>query len=413
MGPVDAKGSRGAAWSTRREFLAAGTAPLIIGGLARAAEPAPPPTQFDRKIKIGLIGAGGRGRWIANLFRQHGGFEFHAVADYFQDVAVAAGKALGVEDARCFGGLQGYKKLIASGVEAVIIIDVPWFYPEQAKAAVVAGCHVYTAKPVATDVPGVLAIGDAGKLATQKKLCFLADYQMPTAPANIEVATRIWGGALGPLAHATSTGFAGQWADPPRGATIENLLRGGAWLSDTALSGDSIVSYDIHAIDAAVWVLRQRPVAASGASRQARPNPQGDYRDVASVVFEMPDGVIWTHRCQSLTNNEDSVLLCQFHGQSANAQINYWGKAFVRGGDKHYSGSVDSLYDTGAQHNVATFYQSIAEGRFGNPTVQRAVDGTLAAILGREAAARHTRLTMDELLKENKRLEVNLEGLKA
>jgi hypothetical protein len=41
------------------------------------------------------------------------------------------------------------------------------------------------------------------------------------------------------------------------------------------------------------------------------------------------------------------------------------------------------------------------------------MDGHLTCILGREAAARKTRLTMEELLKENKKLEVDLKGLKA
>jgi len=52
-------------------------------------------------------------------------------------------------------------------------------------------------------------------------------------------------------------------------------------------------------------------------------------------------------------------------------------------------------------------------GHFENANVQRAVDGHLTCILGREAAARKTRLTMEELLKENKKLEVDLKGLKA
>ena len=51
--------------------------------------------------------------------------------------------------------------------------------------------------------------------------------------------------------------------------------------------------------------------------------------------------------------------------------------------------------------------------RFENPTVERAVDGCLTCILGREAAARHRRLTMDGLLKENNRLEADLTGLRA
>jgi hypothetical protein len=41
------------------------------------------------------------------------------------------------------------------------------------------------------------------------------------------------------------------------------------------------------------------------------------------------------------------------------------------------------------------------------------VDGALTTILGREAAALHARLTLAELLKENKRLEVDLRGLKS
>jgi hypothetical protein len=41
------------------------------------------------------------------------------------------------------------------------------------------------------------------------------------------------------------------------------------------------------------------------------------------------------------------------------------------------------------------------------------VDGCLARILGREAAARGTELTMEQLLKENHTLQPDLTGLKA
>ncbi|MCX6876854.1 MAG: PmoA family protein [Verrucomicrobia bacterium] len=58
-------------------------------------------------------------------------------------------------------------------------------------------------------------------------------------------------------------------------------------------------------------------------------------------------------------------------------------------------------------------HQQITGGYFANDTVRRAVDGCLACILGREAAARHSTLTMEALLKANRRLEVALKGLKA
>jgi predicted dehydrogenase len=387
--------------------LAAG--PLL--GAAQAAQPAagPPP----RKIKLGQIGYGGRGRWIAKLFQQHGGYEFTAVADYFPEVARAAGEALGVDKARRFSGLSGYRKLLASGVEAVVIQDVPYFYPEQAQAAVDAGCHVYTAKPVAVDVPGCLAIGAAAAQATRQKRCFLADYQLPLQKPVVEVAQRVRRGAIGKLAHVLSIGFGWQgWPDPPLGATIESRLKDEIWLSDTALSGDTIVSYDIHIIDAIVWLLGRRPAAACGVSRTCRPTPHGDRTDSAGVVYQLDDGTLWTHSTQAITNSFDvTTLSASFFGLEATAHIQYGGKVYVRGGRSSFAGTCGDIYLEGAVENIADFHRNIVQGHFENPTAQRAVDGTLTAILGREAAARKRFLTMDELVKENRRLAVDLKGL--
>jgi predicted dehydrogenase len=270
------------------------------------------------------------------------------------------------------------------------------------------------AKPIAVDVPGCLAIEALGRRAAAKQRCFLVDYQLPTEEPNIEVARRIREGGLGPLAHIVSFGFSGAWADPPKTPTLESRLRNEIWLSDVALGGDNIVSFDIHIIDGVVWVLGKRPVAASGRSRTCRPNPSGDRTDCAGVVYEFDDGVLWTHVVHALNDNADlTSLSASFFGQAATGHIQYGGKVYVRGGDKHYVGTCGSIYDQGAIRNIATFYQDIAEGRFGNETVRRAVDGTLTAILGREAAARRRYLTLEELVRENKRLDVDLSGLKA
>jgi len=407
---------------SRRKFVggaiaAAAAASLLGAAPARAAEapaPAAAPPAITRKIKVGLIGAGGRGSWIARLFKKHGGYEFHAVADYFPQVAGAAGEALGVDPSRRFSGLSGCQKLIASGVEAVLCETPPYFLAQQAVAVAEAGLHVYMAKPVAVDVPGCLAIGAAGKRSTEKQRCFLVDYQMPTDPINIEVAQRIRDGGLGPIEQVTTVGICGGFADPPKTATIESRLQHLIWVNDVALGADYIGNFDIHAIDAALWVLGRRPIAAMGASRIGRADPHGDARDVCSVVFDYADGFVHNHLGQGLADNTDGELSCRIFGQKANALVNYWGKAYLRGGPKHYGGgAVENLYEAGAIRNIAAFYQNVTEGRFENPTVQRAVDGALTCILGREAAARRTRLTMDELLKENKRLEIDLTGLKA
>ena len=398
---------------SRRDLIGGAAAMLAAGPLLGATGSAS--ARPLRKIKLGQIGYGGRGAWIAKLFQRHGGYEFTAVADYFPAVAAAAGDALGVDKSRRFSGLGGYKKLIDSGVEAVLIEDVPYFYPEQAKAAVDAGCHVYVAKPIAVDVPGCLAIGAAAEQAARKQRCFLVDYQLPHEQAVIDVADRVRKGAIGKLAHVVSIGFGWQgWPDPAIGPTIESRLRGEIWLSDTALSGDTIVSYDIHIIDGIIWLLGKRPVSACGMSRICRADPHGDRTDCAGVVYQFDDGTLWTHATQSITNSFDlTTLSASFFGLGATAHIQYGGKVYVRGGKDHYSGACGSLYEAGAVRNIADFHRNIVEGHFDNATARRAVDGTLAAILGREAAARNRFLTMDELIKENKSLPVNLKGLTA
>jgi myo-inositol 2-dehydrogenase/D-chiro-inositol 1-dehydrogenase len=372
-----------------------------------------PSGQFERKIKLGLIGCGGRGAWIGQLFKRHGGYDIWAVADYFQSVADACGDALGVDKARRFSTLSGYKRVIESGVEAVALEGPPCFFPEQATAAVEAGLHVYMAKPVAVDVPGCLQIEAAAQKATARGRCFLVDYQIPTDPHNQEVMKMVQAGEIGPVAVVHSQYFAGTFSDPPLTDTLESRLRSLIWVNDVAIGGSYHVNACIHAVDAALWVAGSRPIAAMGVSRRMRPNPHGDSHDTFAILFEFADGLLVDHRGKHLNNQTGFDVACLTHGQKGYAQIGYGGRAFLKSTETGYSGQVENLYEAGAVRNIATFYRSIVHGDFTNPTVRRSVDGALATILGREAALRRTRLTMAELLKENKRLELNLRGLKS
>ena len=117
------------------------------------------------------MGQGGRGGWIANFVARHGGFRITAVADYFEAVAQAAGERRQVPRERRFSGLDGYKRLLDSKVDAVFLETPPYFFPAHARAAVAAGCHVYMAKPVAVDVPGCLEILETGRQAARTKRC--------------------------------------------------------------------------------------------------------------------------------------------------------------------------------------------------------------------------------------------------
>jgi predicted dehydrogenase len=407
---------------TRRKFVqqtaGAAAVPLLAAASAALAQDAgtKPAAEVpvERKLRIGIVGLGGRGSWIANLFKQHPGYEIVAAADYFEETANAAGERLGVPADKRFSGLSGYKRALDSGVEALVLEGIPYFYLEQTAAAIDAGCHVYMAKPFAVDVPAVFAMQALAQKATEKKRCFRVDYQLPTDAANQEVKQRIAENALGGLAHIYSGGTCGQLPDPPVGPTIENLFKR-AWYSHIGLSGDLPLLYDIHIIDGITWVTGQRAVGATGCSRIVRPEPHGDRTDCGGVVFQLQDGTCWTHMTQLLQNNAVMYnLAADIMGLQATAHIAYSGQVFVRGGPKHYSGAASGgLYADGAKANIAEFYRCVTQGEFDNATAHRSVDSTLTGILGREAMLRKTWLTMDEVIKEAKTREVNLRGLKA
>ena len=413
---LDTKGT----WN-RRQFLGgaltlgmAGSSLAAVSSLAAESTPADSkPAEYPRKIKLGVVGNGGRGAWIAKLFQRHGGYEMHAVADYFQAVADKCGDELGVDKARRFSGLSGCQRLLESGVEAVALETPPYFFPEYARAAVAAGRHVYMAKPVAVDVPGALEILAAGKKASEKKQCFLVDYQLPTDPHNVEIVKMIGAGEIGKPAIITSRYFGGAWPDPPRTATLESRFQRLIWCNDVALGGSHHVNACIHAIDSVLWVMGKRPASAVGFSRIVREDPHSDSHDVLAVSYTFADGGAWDHCGRHLNNLYPFECGALIHGTTGFAQVAYEGRVRLQGRENAYSGEVVNLYEAGAMRNIADFYRNITAGRFENGTVPRAVDGALTTILSREATMRGTRLAMDDLIKENRRLEVDLKGLKS
>ena len=369
-------------------------------------------SQANSRIKLGLIGCGGRGSWIAGLFERHKGYEIHAVADYFQEVANAGGESLGVDAERRFWGLEGYKKLIASGVDAVALETPPYCFPLHARAAVEAGLHVYMAKPVAVDVPGTLEIGELGEKSTQNERCFLVDFQVPTDPFNIETVKRIHDGSIGRVVQINTCYWTGGWNDPPLTDSWASRLRGLVWVNDVAIGGGHHVNACIHAVDAGLWVAGGRPVSATGTSSFGRPDAHGDSHDVFCLTFEFADGTLMSHTGSHI--KYDFHVRCVAIGREGNAEIGYTGNALVRGGSAPYEGGeISGLYEVGAMRNIMTFYKSIVGGDFANPTVEPSVNSTLATILGREAGLRRERLSMEALILENRRIEPDLTGLDA
>ena len=397
---------------SRRRFLVnAGASALSLAVVQPArvfgAEAGP-------KIDIGLIGCGGRGQWIADLFRKHGGYNVMAVADYFSDKADAAGEKFNVPAARRFTGLAGYRRLLEQKLDAVVIESPPYFHPQHAAVAVAAGKHVYLAKPVAVDVPGCLSIEASGRKATAQKLCFLVDFQARTLPIFQDAVQQIRNDELGRIVSvdaAYQTGPVGTEVDKALRANPRSAeLRLRAWPTDRVLSGDIITEQNIHALDMACGLLDAAPVRAYGTGGKAR-DFVGDCWDHFSVIFHFPNEVLATFSSKQVGFGFDDIV-CRVFGTKGTVDLHYFSKSVIKCQAYSKAAEPGNLYTTGAEANIATFHEAVTQGDWANSTVSPSVRSNLTTILGRTAAYQNRVVTWEEMLRTAEPFVADLAGLK-
>lgn len=392
----------------RRQFLAATAAATTLTVLKPSSVFA---AEANSVLEIGLIGCGGRGSWIADLFAaEKAKYRLTACSDYFKDKVDAVGQKHGIEETRRFTGLSGYKRLLEQKLDAVVIETPPYFHPEQAAAAVDAGKHVYLAKPIAVDAVGCLTIGDAGKRATANKRVFLVDFQTRANEHFRNAIAQVHQGAIGKfvLAEAFYPWSGGGRGEPP--ATPEQQLR--SWYYVLPLSGDFIVEQSIHSLDVATWILNADPVKARALGGH-KVRPKNSIYDHFAVTYCFPDDLILSFTCiQSIPLIKDEIR-ARVYGSEGFIDVDYFGSVHMRGKDSGVRENVDDLYTSGTVVNIREFHEAVLKGNCSNETVAPSVRSNLTAVLGREAAYRNTELTLDALIKEGKRLKPNLSGLRA
>jgi len=399
---------------TRRSFVAGAAAmsfTIVKPNLVRGAE-------ANSKVNLGMIGCGGRGKWITNLFKENGGYNIVAAADYFQDRVDAFGEKFGVPTQHRYTTLSGYRKLLEQKLDAVAIESPPYFHPQQAAAAVDAGRHVYVAKPIAVDVPGCKTIESSGKRATAKNLCFLIDFQTRANEFYIEALKRVHSGAIGDIAFGQASYHAGcpwkrqfKYAES-KPVSPENRLR--AWGLDKTLSGDIITEQNIHAIDVANWMMGKPPIYAIGTGGLKVRTNAGNCWDHFAVLFQYADnvGITFSSRQFEGYDTPDGIKNRLF-GSKGILETQYGGTVIIRGKEFYRGGKTSGIFTNGAVNNIATFHKNITANKFDNPTVAPSVRSNLVTILGRTAAYEKRLVRWDEIIKSNQKLDADLKDLKA
>jgi myo-inositol 2-dehydrogenase / D-chiro-inositol 1-dehydrogenase len=270
--------------------------------------------QGSTKLRIGLVGCGGRGSGAAkDCASSNDNVQIVAMGDVFQERIDGAKKALAelgdkfsVKDDHCFVGFDAYQKVIASDVDLVILATPPGFRPMHIAAAVDAGKHIFAEKPVAVDPAGVRSVLESAKKIKEKKLGFVCGTQRRHHKGYIETIKRIHDGAIGDVVGGQCYwNQAGLWMHPRQQSWSDMEWQLRNWLYFTWLSGDHIVEQHVHNIDVMNWVMNATPVSAYGmGGRQARTDPAyGHIFDHFAIEYVYPNGT----RIQSMCRQQDGT----------------------------------------------------------------------------------------------------------
>jgi len=397
--------------SSRRDFLKKSTA--VVGGTVAATlgwVPAVHPAGSDM-IKVGLVGCGGRGTGAAvDAVSSAPNVKLVAMGDTFKDHLDKSRETLmkeiadkmDVPDERCFVGFDAYEKVLASDINYVILATPPGFRPQHLKAAVAAGKHIFTEKPVAVDAPGIRACLEVYEEANAKGLGIGAGTMYRHSAAHMEFMKRLHDGEIGDIVAARcyyNTGPLWSYERQPGWGDMEWQVRN--WYYFTWLCGDHIVEQHVHNLDAVNWALRAHPLRAVAAGgRQVRTEPlYGHIFDHFVVDFEYPNDCHVMSMCRQMANCSRNVSE-SFVGTKGFAQIIPY-RTFVITGENawRFPGKDNKPY---VQEHT-DLIESIRAGKPFNE-LKNVTESTMTAILGRMAAYTGKDVTWEQAMESKEDL---------
>jgi len=402
---------------SRRAVLGAASAfTLVKPHLVRGAG--------KEKLKAGIVGCGGRGtQAVMDLLTGAENVELVAMADIFEDhlegalknlrdpkylsrhagitverdgqpvtlnaegVAASVMPRLKVQPDRHFVGFDAYQKLIKSDVDIVMLTTPPGYRPMHFEAAVEAGKHVFTEKPIATDATGVRRFLAADRKAAEKKLTVMSGAQRHEDKPYVETVKRIHDGEIGNIVALNANYLSG----PVMHAQARDAKWGDMewehrnWYSFLWLCGDQIVEQHFHNIDFMNWVMGGHPVsvvASGGASWRPRAALYGNIFDHMYSDFTYANGVHLNSHCRQYPNGlfrSVNDLIVGTKGKSSGLDLGTKGiSPYVQ----EHIDMVDSILQRGPYVNQAV---PIAES-------------TLTCIMARESAYSGVAITWDQIM---------------
>ncbi|NBV86468.1 MAG: gfo/Idh/MocA family oxidoreductase [Verrucomicrobia bacterium] len=391
---------------SRREFVRNGS--LALGAMALPnilhAE-----NKTDR-IRIGLVGCGGRGTGAANnALTVDPNVQLVAVGDVFEDrlstslagltakYASTPGR-VDVPKERQFVGLDAYKKVIESDIDVVLLAAPPGFRPLHFAAAVAAGKHIFCEKPMATDAAGLRNILESTRKAKEKRLSVVAGFCWRYDGKIRALFEKVHAGEIGEVRGLYHTYLTGPVKPMPAPETrkegtseLEWQLRN--WMNFVWLAGDGLVEQACHSVDKMLWAMKDvAPLRCTATGGRQIPNPGGNIFDHIEVNFEWANGVrgvMAQRQMAGCFNDNSDYITGEFGMATTHGGVRITGKNNWKAEGKFiekYEQEHKELYDSiraGTPHNDGEWM----------------CQSTLAAIMGRMAAYTGQQVTWEHMLK--------------
>ena len=392
---------------SRRDFMKTGA---IVGATAMSGLSLMRGTHAaeDNKLRIGLVGCGGRGRGAAiDALSADPNTVLVAVGDAFKENAEGAAKLFKANEKygdrvlvtpeTTFDGLECYKKVIEA-CDVVLLCEPTHFRPISFKAAIDAGKHVFVEKPVAVDIPGIKSVLETAAKAKAKGLNVVSGLCWRYHPAVVDIMTRVIDGQVGKLINIDETYLTGRlWSREAKPDDSEIKFQVRNWYNFTWLSGDFNTEQHIHSLDKAVWANNdEAPISAVGVGgrmcRVAQPE-FGDIYDSFGIKYEFAEGVTCHAYCRQINgcyNNTDDYM----YGTDGKATV----LSHTIEGKNPYKVANTSFNMYQLEH--VAFFEAIRGKRdyINNGTYM--ANSTLMAIMGRMAAYTGKKLSYDDVMKD-------------
>ncbi|MHC4213790.1 MAG: Gfo/Idh/MocA family protein [Planctomycetota bacterium] len=345
------------------------------------------------KLRFGLVGCGSRGTGAAiNCLNSDPNVELVAIGDLFQDKVDSSlakmrkketiSSRVKINPDSVFLGFDACERVLASGIDFVILATPPGFRPQTLKASIEAGKHVFMEKPAAVDPVGIRSIIASSELAKQKGLSIIAGTQQRRMLHYIEILKRIHDGSLGKIVGGQCYWNWGSqdWHfqhRKPEWSDMEWQIR--CWPYFTWLSGDHICEQHVHNLDIINWAIGSHPIKCMGlGGRQVRIGPEyGNIFDHFTIEYEYPEGI----RVMSMSSQIKGTV-----NQEAERVVCTKGQTYTTRRVGEIEGQNPYKYD-GARPSAmviehADLIKSIRDGKPINEGRQVA-ESTLTAIMGR------------------------------